>query len=508
MSELKIEILDNEYWWGGSVNQGYTMPYHKGSTAVLSMTGGYENDQFAPLLLSSKGRYIWSEDDYVTEFKDGKLFSSGAGEITLCEGFENLRGAYLAAMKAHFPFTGTLPDADFFRMPQYNTWMELGANQTTEGILEYARGILANGLPAGILMIDGGWQEDYGIYDEFNRRRIPDPKALTDELHRMGFKVMVWASPIVSSAGTRYKMLRDANYLVRQADGEPAVRKWWSGYSAVMDYTNPEAVEWQYRMLDSLMERYGVDGFKFDAGDAYFYQDDDLIFRPMSARHQTAEFNRMGVRYPLNEFRAAWKFGGQPIVSRLHDKNHSWDHFGMNTLIPHTLLQGLLGYAYCCPDMVGGGMYGNLSEGGFRYDEELFVRWAQANAFMGMMQVSRSPWKALSPEASERVKKAILLHAALGETIYAIAEETAKTGEPITRHMAYMFPDEGYETVNDMFMLGDRYLVAPVVTKGCTERDVRLPKGSWKYADGTVYEGGQTVTIAADIDTIPYFTKA
>lgn len=31
--------------------------------------------------------------------------------------------------------------------------------------------------PPGILMIDGGWQEDYGVF-EFHKGKIPDPGAL------------------------------------------------------------------------------------------------------------------------------------------------------------------------------------------------------------------------------------------------------------------------------------------------------------------------------------------
>ena len=45
-----------------------------------------------------------------------------------------------------------------FTSPQYNTWIELGTNQTQEAILRYAEQIVAHGLPAGILMIDDGWQ--------------------------------------------------------------------------------------------------------------------------------------------------------------------------------------------------------------------------------------------------------------------------------------------------------------------------------------------------------------
>ena len=505
MNEFKFRITEGEYWWGGSVNIGHEMPISEKSVISFDLYGGGETDQFAPLLLSSKGRYIWSEAAFTLEAKAGEITLLSNAGIELKEGYENLRGAYLAAMKEHFPFTGEMPDELFWQAPQYNTWIELGTEQTTEGILNYAKGILENGLPAGVLMIDGGWQEEYGVYDEFNRRKIPDPKYLTDELHKMGFKVMIWVSPIIASAGTRYKYLRDRNYLVRDKDGEIAIRKWWSGFSAVLDLTNPEAAGWMDGQLKTLSDKYGIDGFKFDAGDCYFYKDDDKIHTPVPAREQTRYFNLFGEKYKFNEFRAAWKSGGRPIVARLHDKYHTWDDFGLNTLIGHTVAQGLLGYAYCCPDMVGGGIIGCFGEDS-KLDEELFVRWAQANCLMGMMQISIAPWRVLSKENAQRVIEAIKLHEKFGDLFVSLAKNAAKTGEPIVRHMAYSFPGEGFEEINGQFMLGDDILVAPVIEKGAKSKRVRFPEGEWKDSEGNIYSGEKDIPVNAD--SILYFEKA
>ena len=506
MIDLKVNIYSGEYWWGGSVNRGHEMPIGIDTRFSCDLYGEGETDQFAPLLVSSKGRYIWSEAAFSIDAGNGVITLSGNAPIELCEGFENLKGAYLAAMKKHFPFTGDTPDMLFWKAPQYNTWIELGTDQTTDGILNYAKGIIAHGLPAGVLMIDGGWQEDYGMYDEFNKRKIPDPKYLVEELHRMGFKVMLWVSPIIASAGPRYKQLRNKGWLIRDNSGEIAVRKWWSGFSAVLDLTNPEAAEWLDSVLKSLMDRYGVDGFKFDAGDCYFYADDDITFKSIAARENTLYFNRFGEKYGFNEFRAAWKSGGRPIVARLHDKYHSWNDFGLNTLIGHTVVQGLLGYAYCCPDMVGGGIIDCFGEDS-ALDEELFVRWAQANSLMGMMQMSIAPWRVLSEENSNRVIAAIKLHESFADAFTELAENAAKTGEPIVRHMSYVFPDEGFETVNGQFMLGDDIMSVPVLEKGASFKKVKFPEGTWRGADGTLYTGGCEIKIPVDIDSILYFKR-
>ena len=512
-NKLEIQMLENEYWWGGCVNLGHEMPYGVRSEGFFDLNGGRENDQFAPLMLSSKGRYVWGTQSFQAGIKNGRIQVNGQGEIQLFpeespawqDGNATLRGAYLTAMKERFPFTGKMPDKLFWQMPQYNTWIELGTEQTTEKILNYARGILVNGLPAGILMIDGGWQEDYGVF-EFHRGKIPEPKYLIDSLHDLGFKVMLWVSPIVASAGSNYKQLRDKGYLVKNAEGKPAIREWWSGYSAVLDFTNPKAVQWYREKLDRLMQCYGVDGFKFDAGDRYFYADDDITFQPVTAREQTGRFNEVGEAYAFNEFRAAWNYGGKAIVARLHDKYHTWDSFGLNTLIPHTILQGLCGYAYCCPDMVGGGIIDSFSPDK-QIDEELFIRWVQANALMGMMQISIAPWRIFGEETYAIIRKYILLHEQMGSYCVKLAEEAAKSGEPIVRHMAYQYPDQEFETVNDQFMLGDHILSAPVLEKGKRERAVKLPEGLWKESDGTVYEGGQTIIVEAPLEKLPWFER-
>lgn len=157
------------------------------------------------------------------------------------------------------------------------------------------------------------------------------------------------------------------------------------------------------------------------------------------------------------------------IVARLHDKYHSWNDFGLNTLIPHTLLQGLLGYAYCCPDMVGGGILDCFNKGQ-KMDEELFVRWAQANALMGMMQMSVSPWRVLNEENAPEWSMPETARFS-GRHLLPAGAECRQTGEPITRHMAYAFPGQGFESVSTQFMLGDRLLAAPVLEKGATEKN-------------------------------------
>ena len=120
---MEIFIRENEFWWGGSIDDGTLMPFSQ-------KTQGYSRDfrknapnQTMPLYLSSQGRYVWSDQPFAVSVDSGKMTLVG-DEIELVEAGSTLRDAYLAASKAHFPFTGKVPPLEFFSTAQYNTWME------------------------------------------------------------------------------------------------------------------------------------------------------------------------------------------------------------------------------------------------------------------------------------------------------------------------------------------------------------------------------------------------
>jgi alpha-glucosidase len=284
---------------------------------------------------------------------------------------------------------------------------------------------------------------------------------------------------------------------------KPAMIQWWNGISALLDFTNPVAINWFNEQLDFLVETYGVDGFKLDAGDMNFYPDNALSKQTISPNEHCRLYAEIGLRFPLNEYRACWKMAGQPIAQRLHDKNHNWQD--AQKLIPHMITEGLVGYTFSCPDMIGGGEYKSFLKLD-SYDEDLVVRSAQCHALMPMMQFSVAPWRILSPERLEAVKAAVATRMKFTPKIMELARGSAQTGEPIITNLEYYFPNQGYETVLDQFMLGEDILVAPLVDEG-TSREVALPKGKWISDTGEKYKGGKSYMLEVPIDRLPYFEK-
>jgi alpha-glucosidase (family GH31 glycosyl hydrolase) len=511
VAQTVLSIKSGEKWYGGAVNEAHLMPFKDGYS--LNMYGDTKGNQAAPLLLSTKGRFVWSEESFKFAFDKNKLIISNSnGAVVVDSAGKNLRDAFTNASKRFFPSKNKLPDTLLFSRPQYNTWIELVYNQNQKDVLSYAKAIIDNGFPPGVIMIDDNWADYYGRFD-FRSDRFTDAAVMVDSLHHLGFKVMLWVSPFVSPDTEVFRELLAKRLLLFDNGGhanktwakaaQPAIISWWNGYSSVLDFTNPDAMAWFHGRLDHMVNAYHLDGFKFDAGDADFYPANSLSFKKVTPNEHSRLWGEMGLYYPLNEYRAMWKMGGEPLVQRLRDKKHNWED--LQKLIPHLTTAGLLGYQFTCPDMIGGGEYGSFI-GKDKLDEQLVVRSAQCSALMPMMQFSVAPWRVLSKENLAAVKKAIDIRAKYIPYIMQLVKQSAATGEPIVRNMEYEFPNQGFSEANGQFMLGSKYLVAPMVSNGNTKK-VYLPKGTWKDDLGKKIKGPTIIITEVATDRLPVFEK-
>jgi len=229
----------------------------------------------------------------------------------------------------------------------------------------------------------------------------------------------------------------------------------------------------------------------------------------MNPWEYTDAFASIGAEFPVNELRVSWLTQRLGLVQRLRDKSPTWgmDH-GLGSIIPHGLYEGLLGYPYFCADMIGGGWDSCFQEGA-PMDQELFIRWTQASALMPIMQFSYPPWK-LAPAATDVCRRYVQLHERMSPYIRELAREASCDGAPIMRPLFFEFPaDRSTYRINDQFMLGSRFLVAPVLRAGARQRKVYLPRGCWKdYWSGSTLRGPRVIRrCPADIATLPLFER-
>src|SRR5579872_2321040 len=107
-SPLNLRLLPNEHWWGGAVVDGHHMPLRAVAFERDLMDMG--GNQAMPLLISNRGRSIWSEDPFHFRFGDATVVAESSqncqSPIVIRDDANDLRGALLAAVANYFPPTG------------------------------------------------------------------------------------------------------------------------------------------------------------------------------------------------------------------------------------------------------------------------------------------------------------------------------------------------------------------------------------------------------------------
>lgn len=505
-----ITFLENELWYGGAVAYGIKYPISKEDFFQLDLQMNRTWNQFNPVFLSNKGRYIWVEKGRQIVFNQG-VIQLDASDYELVLAGTTLKEAVLSATEKHYKPTGTTPNPLAFRVPQYCSWVVLLWSQDQQGILDYARSIIANGYKPGLLIIDDTWQQDYGVW-EFAKERFPNPKKMMEELKSLGFSVSMWICPYISPdtpsrIGKKNGIFDhlEADTLIMDGD-IPRFARWWEGFSAGLDFTKPQAKKWLNEQTQRLQNEYGVVGFKLDGSDPPYWGEDYADGNLQSTLWVDSIDNS------LKEARACYRLAGQPIIQRLNDKAHRWDSdpdeliLGLSSLLPSIMAQGLIGYYYGCPDMVGGGMSRDfVDKSGL--DDELIIRWCQASALLPMIQFSLDVWNRKQNRVAEYCKKALDLREGLTAYLVEMLEYASKTGIPAVRYLEFDYPNQDLAFVKDEFMLGDKYLVAPVLEKGALMRKVVFPEGKWKdIYDGKEYAEG-VYDVDAPIDKLPVFEK-
>ena len=102
-----VESLPGERWWGGFVALGNRMPFGE-ELAEQDLSKSNYNNQSVPLLLSSEGRYVWSERPFRFRIEEGNLvvdsdYRSGRG----CTGRRESARRLCGGLRGPLPAFGT-----------------------------------------------------------------------------------------------------------------------------------------------------------------------------------------------------------------------------------------------------------------------------------------------------------------------------------------------------------------------------------------------------------------
>jgi alpha-D-xyloside xylohydrolase len=95
--------------------------------------------------------------------------------------------------------------------------------------------------------------------------------------------------------------------------------------------------------------------------------------------------------------------------------------------------------------------------------------------------------------------------------IYTLGADTFHKDGSIMRGLVMDFgADKKTWDINDEYLFGPSFLVAPVSTFKARDRDVYLPAGAdwYDFNSGAHYAGGQTIKAAAPYERMPLFVRA
>ena len=344
---------------------------------------------------------------------------------------------------------------------------------------------------------------------------------MVDDLHARGFLVTLWVMPFAAECSEAYQEGAPRGYFCG-GDANPrkglkaGFFKWWNSPDvAALDLTNDEAVEWFVGRLRRLQDKYGIDGFKFDAGEPCFLPRRVQTSKPMAT---PVEYTRLWVtkvaaNFSVAEVRTGHRCTDTSILTRMGDRFSTWGTGnGLRSTIPTLLTSGVLGYPFVLPDIVGGNAYFGSSP-----DAELLVRWAQASALMPTVQFSIAPWDYDGRGGGDDritgiTRDALATRAQLASRLRELAASACDALVPIARPMWWLAPrDPNTWPIADQFAIGDDVVVAPVVTKGGRQRDIYLPEGDWLPGSDpeTVIEGGRWLRdFPAPLEELPCFYRA
>ena len=137
----------------------------------------------------------------------------------------------------------------------------------------------------------------------------------------------------------------------------------------------------------------------------------------------------------------------------------------------------------------------------------LLLRYIQLSTVLPVTVIGFAPWRINDPAIIEQCKKAFAQRQKIGTYYDQLIQESIRTGEPILRHMEYEFPRNGFTDCNDQFMIGSKYLVAPLL-EASNSRTVRFPRGIWIFPQGERIKGPVVRTITSEQGEILIFESA
>ena len=430
-------------------------------------------------------------------------------------------GSLPAVLDAYTALTGRPTAAPRWALGHHQARWGYGS---TEAVRAVWQGFAENDLPLSAMHLDIDHMDGFRNFT-FGTERWAGIGDLIEEMAAEGVRTVVIVDAGIAR-DDRYPLYREGverGLFCANTDGSTFAGVVWPGPTVFPDFTSAQVRRWwgeQFAFYADL----GVAGYWHDMNEpSNFVAWGDPTF-PLSTRHeldarpsdhrdahniyglQMCRASYDGLREvrpderPFLFSRSGWagmqRYGGHWSG----DIEASWPSL-------RATLHQAFGYG-----VSGVGYYGS-DIGGFtgRPSPELFTRWFQLASFLPFFRTHcalnvprREPWE-WGPEVMDRLRGALQRRYRLLPFWYTLALDSTRTGAPFVRPLAWS--DPAFRGADDVFLLGEDVLVAPVLEEGATRRGASLPEGVWFHGDtGERVEG--LIDVPVGPGDIPWFVRA
>lgn len=426
-------------------------------------------------------------------------------------------------------------------MPEYGLgfWQCRLRYWNQEQLLQVAREYKRRNLPIDVIVCDFFHWPRIGDY-RFDPEFFPDPAGMVRELKEMGIELMVSIWPQVALTSENYEEMKQQGLLMRADYGEQIGMRFVED-SMFWDATNPRAREYVWNKCKQNYYDHGIHVFWLDEAEPELGTYDFRHFRYHAGNGQQIGtlypqlYSRTfydgmraeGQENPVNLVRCAWA-GSQRYGALVWSGDIGSDWVYFRRQICAGLSMGAAGIPWWTTD-IGGFHGGEPKNPAFR---ELLIRWFQWGCYCPVMRIhgDRQPTQPLyrkdgtpiqhtgsdnevwsyGEEAYPILVKYLRRREEIRPYVRSLMQEAHEAGTPLLRGMYYEFPeDSACDLLQDQYMFGGKYLVAPVMEAGARSRSVYFPAGvQWKNVEtGEVIMGGQRLEVQAPLDVIPVFER-
>jgi len=532
---------DDEHYYGLGQNQEGFLD-HRGHPVRCwndyLATGGPST--CVPFLLTNKGYgLVWDNASKTTiepGFNEQTLWTSEVGDRV---SFFVIAGATADEIYAGYKqLTGPTP---LLPKAAYGYIQCKQRYSSQQELLDVAQGYRDRHLPADMLIVDWFYYTKMGQMD-IDPKQWPDPIAMNKQLHNMGFETMISVWPRFVPESRYYAELLKNGWLIHTADGKPIDGLPYDRAGSDIDTTNPEAAKWYWNTIHNNILSQGFDSLWADEtepdlppnGSYYHIGPGTQFYNVYPLLHTAAlyegfrkdEPNKRALTLSRDAFTGVQRNG---TIVWSSDIFPTWDT--LKRQIPTGLDFAASGVTYWSND-TGGWQYLPLEHhpahtplldpsdaranvGNYDDYPELYTRWFQYATFLPIFRSHGSRptnevWS-YGKQAEPILEKYLRLRYELMPYIYSLGYQTWLNGAPFLRALPLDFPnDQKVTDMRDEYMFGPAFLVAPITEQGATSREVYLPAGAdwYNYWTNEKFKGGQTITVAAPIDTIPLFVRS